>query len=111
MVNDAVLIGSDTLGSPDAKLGAILISSFLRLLGQRSEVPEFIILLNAGVKLAQESAETLEFLRVLEGRGVKIISCRTCAEYFGIEASIGVGEIDGMVRIQDVLTTHQVLTV
>ena len=111
MVSNAVLIGSDTLGSPDAKLGAILISSFLRLLGQRDEVPKYIILVNGGVKLAVKGAEAQEFLKVLEDRGTRIISCRTCVEYFGVEANIGVGEIDGMVRIQDVLTTHQVLTI
>lgn len=111
MTNEVVLINSDTLGAPDAKLGAILTSSFLRLLGQRAEVPKIIILLNAGVKLAVKGAETVEFLKVLEERGVAIISCRTCVDYFGIEADIAVGQIDGMIRIQDELTSHQVLTI
>jgi hypothetical protein len=111
MINEVVLIGSDTLGSPDEKLGALLMSNFLRLLGLREELPKFIILWNAGVKLAVNGVETQEFLKVLEDRGVRIISCRTCVEYFGLTDSIGAGEIDSMVRIQDVLSQHQVLTV
>ena len=43
---------SNTLGAPDDKLGAILMSNCLRLLGQRQDLPEFIILLNGGVLLA-----------------------------------------------------------
>ena len=111
MVNEVVLVTSDTLGSPDDKLGAILISSFLRLLGQREEVPKYVILLNAGVKLAVKGAETVEHLNVLEQRGVTIISCMTCVDYFDLEAEIAVGIIDGMVRIQNELTTHSVLTI
>jgi len=111
MVNEVVLIGSDMLGSRDEKLGKLLMSSFLRLLGQRDNLPLYIILWNQGVELADKSAETLEFLQALESRGVRIISCRTCVEYFGLQERIGVGEIDGMARIQDVLANHQVLTV
>jgi hypothetical protein len=111
MVNEVVLIGSDKLGSSDAKLGKLLMSSFLRLLGRRDELPRYIILWNQGVELAEVSAEAVDFLKALEDRGVKIISCRTCVEYFGLQERIGAGEIDGMVRIQDILASHQVLTV
>ena len=111
MLNEVVLIGSNTLGSPDDKLGALLMASFLRLLSQKEQLPKFIILWNAGVKLAVNGAETQEFLKTLEDRGARIISCRTCIEYFGLTDSIGAGEIDGMVRIQDILSEHQVLTV
>jgi phosphosulfolactate phosphohydrolase-like enzyme len=69
------------------------------------------ILWNCGVKLASVNSETVDHLKVLQDRGVEIILCRTCLEYFGLEDTIGAGEIDGMVRIQDVLTTHHVLTV
>lgn len=111
MVNDVILIGSDTLGTSDEKLGKLLMSNFLRLLGQRRELPQYIILWNCGVKLAAANSETVDFLRILQDRGVQIILCRTCLEYFGLEDNIGAGEIDGMVRIQDVLTNHHVLTV
>lgn len=111
MLNEVVVVNSDRLGSGDDKLGAILMSSFLRLLGQRDEMPEFVILYNAAVKLALANSETVDFLKVLQERGVTIISCRTCVEYFGIADQIGAGEIDGMVRIQEILLNHNVVTV
>jgi intracellular sulfur oxidation DsrE/DsrF family protein len=86
-------------------------SNFLRLLGQREELPEFIILWNGGVKLAARDTETVDYVKALEDKGVKVILCRTCVEYFGLEDGLGTGEIDGMVRIQEILADHNVLTV
>ncbi len=111
MVNEVVLIGSDSLGSGDDKLGVILMSNFLRLLGQREELPKFVILWNSAVKLAVRDTETVEFVKVLQDRGVKVILCRTCVEYFGLEDKLGAGEIDGMVRIQEILSEHRVVSV
>ena len=111
MVNEVVLIGSDTLGSPDEKLGRILMSSFLRLLGQREDLPGFVILWNGGVKLAARDTETVESIKALEDAGVEVILCKTCVEYFDLGDSLGAGEIDGMVRIQEILSGHNVLTV
>lgn len=111
MAKSAVLIGSDVLGGPDRNLGQILIGNFLRLLGERAELPDHIVLWNAGVLLATEGAPTLDYLLRLQERGVKIVICRTCIEFFGVEDKIAAGEVDGMVRIQDILTSHQVLTV
>jgi selenium metabolism protein YedF len=108
---EVILLESDTLGAPDTKLGAILISNYLRLLSERENLPEFIILLNGGVRLATKASEALEYLKRLEERGVAIISCLTCAEYFGIESDIAVGKIEGMKSIQDILEAHTVLTV
>lgn len=108
---EAILIESDTLGSPDEKLGAILMSNYLRLLGERDYLPKYIVLLNAGVKLATTGSAVLEHLKKLEERGVAIISCLTCVEYFGIESETAAGRIDGMKSILDILESHQVLTV
>ena len=109
--NEVVLIGSDTLGSGDEKLGVILMSSFLRLLSQRGELPKAVVMLNTGVRLAARDTETVEFVKALEDKGVKVILCRTCVEYFGLEDGLDAGTIDGMVAIQDLLFSHKVVTV
>ena len=111
MVNEVVAVNSDMLGSPDEKLGRLLMSTFLRLLSQRDAVPKYLILYNAGVKLALRDSETVEFVKALQERGVCVILCQTCVDYLGIEDGIGAGEIDGMVRIQEILLNHSVLTV
>lgn len=111
MSYEVLLLESDTLGSPDEQLGAVLISNFLRLLGEAESVPKYIILLNAGVQLATQGSNVLEHLKALEKRGVQVISCTTCVDYFGIEPAIAVGKIDGMRSIIDILSRHRVLTV
>ena len=111
MKNEVVLIGSNTMGSPDAKLGQLLLGNFLRILGDREDLPKYIILWNGGVQIAANGSDKLDFLKTLQERGVDIILCKTCVEYFGLENKIGVGEIDGMAHIQEILANHVVLTI
>ena len=111
MVSEVVLVGGEGMGSPDAKLGRLLLGNFLRLLGDRESVPEYVVLWNGGVKTATADAETLGSLKRIEERGVKVVLCRTCVEYFGVADEIAVGEIDGMARILEILSSHRVLTV
>ena len=109
-MNEVVLIGSDKLGEPDQQLGEILLGNFLRILGDQAALPKYIILWNGGVNIAAKG-DSVGFLKKLEERGVKIISCRTCVDYYKIEDEIAVGEIDGMIRIIEILSNHNVLTV
>jgi len=110
-LNEVILIGSQVLGAPDEKLGHLLLGNFLRLLGEREQLPKYIIFWNSGVKNAAKGSDTLDYLKALEERGVEIICCRTCVEYFSLENDMAAGLIDGMVRILDVLANHSVLTV
>jgi len=111
MNNEVVLIGSNAMGSPDEKLGRLILGNFLRILSERENLPQYIILWNGGVKTAVRGADTIDSLKTLQSRGVTIISCRTCVEYFDIEDDIVAGEIDGLVRILDILSNHSVLTI
>jgi len=106
-----MLIGNDSLGGPDRDLGLILMSSFLRILGDQANLPDYIILWNSAVQLARIDSPVLDHLKKLEQRGVKLISCRTCVEYFALEERMAAGQIEGMVRIIDLLSTNQVTTV
>lgn len=111
MTQSIVLIGSTGLGAGDEELGGLLLANFLRILGDRPEKPEHIVLWNAGVKIAVEGSIWIEHLKKLEAAGVRIISCRTCIEYFGLEGTITIGEIGNMAQIQELLLTNPVLTV
>jgi intracellular sulfur oxidation DsrE/DsrF family protein len=99
------------MGSPDEKLGHILLGNFLRILGDREDLPKYIVLWNSGVKNAISNSDILEYLKTLQNRGVEIISCRTCVEYYDLDDDMAAGIVDGMARIVDILATHQVLTI
>ena len=111
MNHDVILIGQAGLGSGDPQLGGLILANFLRLLGEREEKPECIILWNEGVKIAVEGSNWLNHLKALEKQGVKIISCRTCIEFLGLEGQITIGEIGTMMQIQEILFSKRVLTV
>ena len=111
MNHDVILIGQAGLGAGDPQLGGLILANFLRLLGEREGKPEYIILWNEGVRIAVEGSSWLDHLKRLEEQGVKIISCRTCVEYFGLEEQIAVGEIGNMMGIQDILFSRRVLTI
>jgi len=111
MEHDAIVIGSTGLGSGNQELGGLILANFLRLLGERNEVPRFLILWNDGVRIALEGSLWLAHLKKLEERGVRIVCCRTCIEYFGLEGKTAIGEIWPMAEIQETLLTNRVMTV
>ena len=111
MNHDVILIGQAGLGSGDAKLGGMILANFLRLLGELESLPEYIIFWNEGVKIAVRDSSWINHLRNLEAKGVKIVSCQTCVEFFGLEGKIAVGEITGMAQIQEIIFARRVLTV
>lgn len=108
---DVVLIGQAGLGAGDAELGGLILANFLRMLGEREEKPAYIILWNEGVRIAVEGSNWINHLRRLDEQGVKIICCRTCIEFLGLEGQIAVGVIGNMPGILEILLTERVLTV
>lgn len=98
-----VLIASDRVGRGDEELGGILIRSFLHTLNEVEPLPETIVFLNAGVKLAVEGSPVLEDLSSLAQRGVQILACGTCLGHFGLKDKIVAGEISNMYSIAETL--------
>jgi selenium metabolism protein YedF len=99
-----VFIDTDSLGRGSEELGKILMRSFLQTLEQSEVHPQRIILINSGVKLACEGSEVLEDLQEFAARGVEILSCGTCLDYFGIKKKLMVGKVSNMYEIINSLT-------
>lgn len=108
---NVILIGSTGLGAGDSNLGSLLLANFLRLLAERADLPQYIVLWNEGVKIALDESICINHLKRLEERSVDIVSCRTCIEFFGLEGGITAGRIGTMPEIQEILLGGQVLTV
>ena len=75
--------------------------SFTRCAG--GALPERIFFLNSGVKLAVEGSPVLDDLRALSERGVTILACGTCLEFYGLKEKLAVGEITNMYAIAEAL--------
>jgi selenium metabolism protein YedF len=94
-----VYINSHLLGVGDEALGAILIRAFLKTLLEMKTRPSKLILINSGVRLASAGSEVLETLRALSEKGVEILSCGTCLDFYGLKERLSVGVVSNMYDI------------
>ena len=99
MANFVYLITSDRIGNQDPELGTRLMGTFFLKLIQAHSLPKQILLMERGVQLLQTESACLDPIKVLEGRGVEILACQTCLDYYGITEKIGAGKISNMPEI------------
>ena len=100
-----IAIASECMGSGDDQLGATLMKGFIYAVSQQEELPSAMLFYNSGAKLTAEGAVTVEDLKNLEAQGVEILTCGTCANFFGLEGKQAVGSITNMYVIVEKLTT------
>ncbi|CCU79707.1 Hypothetical protein Cj1505c [Halanaerobium saccharolyticum subsp. saccharolyticum DSM 6643] len=104
------LIPSDTMGDGERELGQILIKGFISTIKELDPLPEKIIFLNSGVKLATKE-DIIFYLKELEEQGVEILLCGTCVDYYELQEEVGVGDISNMFEIADNLNRGDVVTI
>lgn len=104
------LITRDTLGHGSDELGAVLMKSFFFTMTEMEPPPRAVLFLNGGVRLTLQGSPVLEHIRNLEGRGVEIISCGTCLDYFNLKDSLAAGAIGNMYTIMELLTADRAIT-
>jgi selenium metabolism protein YedF len=94
-----VLISSAVLGTGDEPLGRLLMRMFVKTLGELDRLPERMIFIHSGVRLTCEGSELIGDLRALEQRGVRVLSCGTCLDYYRLKDSLRVGRVSNMLEI------------
>lgn len=97
----ALLLTSELFGRGDDVLGAKLMDSFLDVIGGPSRTPTVVAMVNSASKLACEGSPVLDHLHALEQSGCRILVCTTCLNFFGIKATLKVGEASTMPEIVD----------
>ncbi len=97
--NTVILVASKELGRGSAELGEILMKSFLFTLLEGEELPSSMLFINSGVYLTGDTSPVLEHLINLHQRGVEILSCGTCLDYFKIKEKLCVGQVTNMYTI------------
>lgn len=93
-----------TMGFGSEELGEILIKAFINTIGEASPLPGTMIFYNDGIHLAIEGSPVLDALRALETRGVKILVCGTCLDYYGKKHLLQIGLASNMYDILQELT-------
>ncbi len=100
----AVFVGRDIIGSGDRELGTNLIRMFFYTLAQSDNLPSSILFMNAGVKLPAGDEQVEEHLKALADKGVEILVCGTCLNFYGITDKLAVGTVSNM---YDIVTKMQ----
>lgn len=102
--NDYVIaVKNDKMGSGDDALGEILMKAFINSLSEQDTLPTHVVFYNAGVKLAVKQSAVIDALVDLEAKGIRIIVCGTCVDFFGLKSDLGVGMISNMYTITEVM--------
>ena len=94
-----VYINSNLLGGGDEDLGSFLMKAFLKTLLDLETKPYRLILVNSGVQLASEGSKVLEIMEALSEKGVEILSCGTCIDFYELKGKMRVGAITNMYDI------------
>jgi selenium metabolism protein YedF len=110
MGSKVILVQSETLGSGDETLGSLLMASFLRLLGESDEKPSTLIFWNTGVRLLCEGSEVLNHVKRIEEKGMEILACTTCLEYFDLTDKLTVGQPTTMVKSIQSMMNYDVIS-
>ena len=101
----AYFIGKDYLGEGDNELGYNLLKMAIYTLSEGDNVPQTILLMNRGVKLAvSEEPQIYDSMEQLIARGCKILVCGTCLNFYEISQQVKHGTISNM---YDILTTME----
>ncbi|PIE57181.1 MAG: sulfurtransferase-like selenium metabolism protein YedF [Desulfobulbus propionicus] len=98
------VISSDTMGRGDDELGWTLLQMFIQTIKDVPPLPEKILLYNSGVRLVTRESGALTALRDLLERGVEIMACGTCLDFFEMKQEIRIGHISNMYEIMEIMT-------
>jgi selenium metabolism protein YedF len=101
--NVVVLISSATLGHGDDDLGRLLMTAFVKTLKDVVPRPRTLVLMNGGVRHAVEGADLVPAIKDLEQRGVTVLACGTCLDFFHLKEQLAAGRISNMFEILSAL--------
>ncbi len=102
--NTVLLFTRNGMGDAPADLQRKLAVKFLQLNLDANALPARILFYTDGVKLACEGSPVVNELKAMQDRGVELILCSTCLDYFGLRDKVQVGIVGGMPDIVEALS-------
>ncbi len=112
MKNTVILVTNNGMGNTDEKLQQLLFAKYLELLFHNEDLPAALCFYTNGVRLVCEGSAVIESLRNLESKGVRLIICSTCLNYFNLTEKVQVGIVGGMGDILEAQTkAEKVITI
>lgn len=94
-----VFIGKEIIGAGNEELGKSLMKMYFYTISEGEELPKSILFMNDGVKVPTLNEQAIEHLKDLENKGVEILVCGACLNFYGLEEKLKVGKISNMYDI------------
>ena len=111
MKNKVILLASNQLGNGEKELGEGILETFFTILKQKEELPVAVFCMNSGVfTLTEESLVSLQ-LADLEGKGVEVLACKTCVDYYELNEKLVTGKVSGMAQFVELASEYEVITI
>ena len=77
--------------------------SFINTINEANMLPSSIIFVNSGIFLTTEGSPVISALQEIEKKGVQIINCGTCLDFYKQKENLKVGIVSNMYTITEVL--------
>lgn len=96
-----MVITGTGIGRGSGRLGALLMEALFQSIAAMQPMPTTLIFMNAGILLNVEGSAMEAALLELEGRGVEVITCGTCLDFYGMKDALLTGHIGNMYVIAE----------
>ncbi|MGB4269067.1 MAG: sulfurtransferase-like selenium metabolism protein YedF, partial [Spirochaetota bacterium] len=101
--NIVFFIASNEFGQGEQELGQLLMKSFINTINEANMLPAAMVFVNSGIFLTTEGSPVLPALQEIANKGVQIINCGTCLDFYKRKDQLKVGIISNMYTITETL--------
>ena len=101
--NWAIFVNKETIGAGNDELGQSLMKMFFYTISEGKDLPKSILFMNGGVKVPTLNAQAIEHLKVLQDKGVELLVCGACLNFYELENKLEVGKISNMYDITNAM--------
>jgi intracellular sulfur oxidation DsrE/DsrF family protein len=91
MSNYAIVFKSNGIGKAEPELCLKLALNYTKLLIEENQLPTAILFYAEGVRLCCKGSVLIDHLKMLEAKGVRLIACTTCLNYYNLKDELLVG--------------------
>lgn len=105
--NYVIAINKEGMGQGDPVLSKKLLSAFFFALTKQDILPSVILFYNHGAYYTCQDSPLIEDLKVLEKKGVKILTCGTCLDFYGLKDKLIVGGVSNMYEIVETMAAAE----
>ena len=95
----SVCIGKEIIGAGNEELGKSLMKMYFYTISEGENLPQSVLFMNDGVKVPTLNDQAIDHLKDLESKGVEILVCGACLNFYGLEENLKVGKVSNMYDI------------